>query len=108
MPFFKNCHQISDDTDPLLSKVVARGKVDIQIDYPIQCNPRFRRSRKTWTGADVVNEVRTIYQKFIYKSHKSEHQYGVWGHDIGDLVVEGFSVRKRAGKPPLITLNIGS
>lgn len=42
---------------------------------------------------DLIKEIRKIYKE-IYKNKESVIKYGVWGHDIYDLCIEGITIYK--------------
>jgi hypothetical protein len=82
---------------PLLNgkvKVTRRQTIVVKLDYPLGATVRFTRTKKGgWTLQQIANEIHRIYQTKIYAGAKVEDEYGVWGHDIGDLVLEGIDVR---------------
>lgn len=41
----------------------------------------------------LIKEIRKTYRK-IYKNRESVIKYGVWGHDIYDLLIEGITLYK--------------
>lgn len=41
----------------------------------------------------LINEIRKTYKE-IYKNRESAIKYGIWGHDIYDLQIEGITVYK--------------
>lgn len=51
----------------------------------------------------LIQEIRRVYKE-IYKDRKSIIKYGVWGHDIYDLVIESIEVFKDGS----VDVNIGS
>jgi hypothetical protein len=71
---------------------VSRAKtLTFHVDYPLSRPDRslaeytFTRSRKNgWTLDNVVSAIRSIYRQI----YKNAEKYGVWGHDISDLVIE--------------------
>jgi hypothetical protein len=78
---------------------------ELQIDYP--CD---RTLFHIQTGANgmgtlrLVKEIGKSYQK-IYKDADTTNPYNVWGHDVGDLVIERISVDYVSKK---IKLAVGS
>jgi len=75
-----------------------------KIDYPVT-NPKevelTHEDGRGWTRREFVEAVRSAYVE-IYSAEadpghvpgtlnrgRSEGPYGIWGHDIGDLVLEG-------------------
>lgn len=59
------------------------------------------------TTYDLIDFVAKIYQEEVYKDDESCSKYGVWGHDICDLVFEGFEIDVN-GVDNTIHLLIGS
>lgn len=51
----------------------------------------------------LINEIRRVYKE-IYKDRESVIKYGVWGHDIYDLCIEGITLYKDGS----VDVNIGS
>ena len=63
------------------------GKVRIVLDYPLD-NPvlfEVELDTEAWSYADIC---KAIADKYLEIYENAEH-HGVWGHDIGDLVIEG-------------------
>ena len=55
---------------------------------------------------ELITAIRETYTK-IYKEEKKSHRYGIWGHSIYDLYIEGISIME--GKDnPIIKVYIGS
>lgn len=51
----------------------------------------------------LISEIRRTYNE-IYKSRESAIKYGIWGHDIYDLCIEGITIYKNNS----INVDIGS
>ena len=41
----------------------------------------------------LINQIRKTYRE-IYKNRESAIKYGIWGHDIYDLQIEGITIYK--------------
>lgn len=104
-------------------KVILAHTITIEYDYPLSVKVRFTHTRKGgWTRNALARAIQKDYKR-IYREEDagvgkptgnipgmlnrdfSDGPYGIWGHDIGDLVVEcvNYSVKKR-----LVRLDIGS
>ena len=102
-------------------RVIRKENIVITYNYPLELAVDFPHKRKGgWTRKALFAVIQKDYAK-IYRDEdkavgptgrlgstlnrdKSDGPYGIWGHDIGDLVVEGVTVSDN-GK---ITLSIGS
>lgn len=51
----------------------------------------------------LINKIRETYQE-VYKNRESCIKYGVWGHDIYDLIIEGIILYEDNS----VEVNIGS
>ena len=55
---------------------------------------------------ELITQIRDTYKK-IYEEEDKTHKYGIWGHSIYDLYIEGISILE--GKfNPIIKVYIGS
>lgn len=85
----------------LISK---RKSIKIQFDYPLGSAPTFVLKRRA--GAKGI--TRRVFAAFVQRTYRkiyaNEERYGIWGHDIGDLVLEGAEERK----PGKFKLHVGS
>lgn len=102
------------DADELITK---KKEIVIKFDYPLSTPAEMKfKSTKGFTRKKIFECIHKGYKK-IYASEKdpghipgmynrktSEGKYGIWGHDIGDLVVE----EVQQTKPGYFTLSIGS
>lgn len=59
------------------------------IDYPIKNCVEFEVEYETLH--DLVDEIRRAYH-YVYKDVNKNNPFGVWGHDIGDLWIEGIEI----------------
>lgn len=91
------------------NKIVSKRKIArFFIDYPLNAEVSFRRrSKNGWTRQKLVSTIKSIYKNNIYKH---PDKYGVWGHDIRDLVIERIRVRDAAliKGTIIVTMDIGS
>jgi hypothetical protein len=77
---------------------------NLEVDYPLsKPYPTFaiRTGKKGMTLDGILREVGKAYKKVYANTDK----YGIWGHDIGDLHVEGIQVNF---KTKHIYLSMGS
>jgi len=102
-------------------RVIRKENIVIVYNYPLDLAVDFPHKRKGgWTRKALFAAIQKDYAK-IYRDEdkavgptghvpgmlnrdRSDGPYGIWGHDIGDLVVEGVTVSDK-GK---VTLRIGS
>lgn len=59
------------------------------IDYPVENYVEFEIEFRTLH--ELVDEIREAYQ-FVYKDADKGNPFGIWGHDIGDLRIEGIEI----------------
>lgn len=76
-------------------------KARMTIDYPVENYVEFEVEFKTLH--ELVDEIRRAYH-FVYKDADKGNPFGIWGHDIGDLWIEGISIYPGN----IIDLSIGS
>lgn len=90
----------------MTEKVWAGKTIAIEFDYPIHTPVVFSYSRKGgWTLGQVIQKVIDGYEKI----YESDYLYGIWGHNIGDLVLEGLTITyPKMGQGPLVRLDVGS
>jgi hypothetical protein len=73
------------------------------IDYPVSLT--YVKNIKTGkTGKDSVDIIRAIGVAYTHVYNDTE-KYGIWGHDMDDLVIEGIKVNHTK---KIIELLIGS
>ena len=104
-------------------KVILAHTITIEYDYPLSVKVQVKHHKKGgFTRKDIAKAIHKDYHDIYRKEDKavgkptghipgmlnrdfSDGTYGIWGHDIGDLVVEcvNYSVKKR-----LVRLDIGS
>lgn len=75
------------DDKPIGSIFLPAGTWTVTIDYPLSVEYTFK-VKGPISGYDLAIKVAKEYVK-IYNAPKV---WGIWGHGIGDLVVEGFVV----------------
>ena len=94
-------------------KLPANKTYELIIDYPLS-NPARYQIKTGKTGMGLVKLLGTIgklYQKTYdvedssMDNEEDGGRYGIWGHDIGDLALEGIDINHKTKK---ITLDIGS
>jgi hypothetical protein len=92
--------------------------VTIVFEYPLTREARLEfKSETGFTRAEIIECIRAGYRK-IYAEDGGEHspdlpcwmaapnsKWGIWGHDIGDLMIEGVDVDADTG---IVDLCIGS
>jgi len=99
-----DCSIPIEDSSPLKGNVdLPRNKVyTLVIDYPLDNPAKFQIK----TGIKGMSSIQVI-DKIIKSYHKVYEQniHGVWGHDIGDLMLVTVYVDH---KKKLITLDVDS
>jgi hypothetical protein len=108
--------------------VIPEGKVTVVIDYPLTNNYKFELlSKKGFTREQLIkgisNEYYLLYDeeeksatvktipaknRKIYNRNQTNGKYGIWGHDIGDLVLDEIQVYKNAKGEVTLTLQLES
>jgi len=109
--------------------VISEDKVTIVIDYPLKNEFRFDlNSTNGFTREKLVSEISKNYLKLyeeeertatiktvpvekrtkIYNRNETNGKYGIWGHDISDLVLSEIVVYRTSGGQIILTLNMES
>jgi hypothetical protein len=108
--------------------VITQSKVTIFVDYPLTNTYIFElTSPKGFTRTQLIYEISKQYyqlydeeertatiktlpleQRTIYNRNKTDGKYGIWGHDIGDLVLAEIIVYKTSNGIIFLTLEIES
>ena len=108
--------------------VIPEAKVTVIIDYPLSNNYKFQlTSNKGFTRAQLINEISKQYYRLydeeektatvktiplkdrkIYNRNQTDGKYGIWGHDIGDLVLDEIHVYKNQNGEVTLTLQLES
>ncbi len=108
--------------------VIPETKLTVIIDYPVSSICKFElNSERGFTRAQLINEIsRHYYQLYseeekttttktvplknrkIYNRNQTNGKYGIWGHDIGDLVLDQIDVYKNASGELILILQIES
>ena len=102
--------------------VITDEKIEIEFDYPLGKTVRFSYNKKGgWKKNDIIKKIREGYRR-IYKEEDevvgktgnikgmwnrgfSNGPYEIYGHHVGDLVIEMVSYDT---KKKLVLLSIGS
>jgi hypothetical protein len=85
-PEYKNEIQRNGETN----RVVWYGEdLEVTINYPLSKDYTFRVS-----GPLTRQQLAAEVQKHYKKIYKNPEQWGVWGHDIGDLILHTLYVYK--------------
>jgi hypothetical protein len=85
------------DSIPILAIRRARefsGTLTIRLDYPLNeaVTLTVEQPAGGWTWADFCFAVADAYER-VYR----EQPTNVWGHEIGDLVLQGYAKKNRDG-----------
>lgn len=109
--------------------VIKHTSIKIIIDYPLTNQYEFiLNSDKGFTRAELLSQISTHYYKLFDEEESSatiktipvdkrttmanrnqtDGKYGIWGHDIADLVLSSISVYKTANGEMVLSLNIES
>ncbi len=109
--------------------VISESKVTIIIDYPLTKEYRFElESKNGFTREKLLKEISENYYKIYeeeestaiiktipadkrtttYNRNQTDGKYGIWGHDISDLVLSEISVYKTLNGQIILALTIES
>ena len=108
--------------------VINESKVTIIVDYPLTNTYIFElTSLSGFTRTQLIYEISKQYyqlydeeertakiktlpleQRTIYNRNRTDGKYGIWGHDIGDLVLNEIIVHKTSNGMIFLTLEIES
>jgi hypothetical protein len=80
---------VKGEEDDLSALFTKKKRVTIRFEYPLSNAFDFTfENPNGFTVAALVDHVQSTYAE-IYADPDPD-KYGIWGHDIGDLVIEGF------------------
>jgi hypothetical protein len=84
-------------------KLPTNQTFDLIINYPLDREYHFviKTGKKGMGLIDLLRKIGKVYNKIYFDPDK----YGVWGHDIHDLQLEGINVDFKTKK---ITIEVGS
>lgn len=83
-------------------RVTQTARITIVYEYPLHGTHEIIHNRKTgWTLQQICAAVQNDYKKIYDRPNR----YGIWGHGIGDLVIESIQYNPRNRK---VILGIGS
>ena len=108
--------------------VVPDKKVTIIIDYPLSSEHKFDvTSAGGFTRQQLVEAISKEYHRIyeeeeatakiktlplakrkMYNRNQTDGKYGIWGHDLGDLVLDEILIYKTEGGEIVLTLEIES
>lgn len=108
--------------------VIPQTSLTIIIDYPLSTNYKFGLvSTGGFTRAQLITEISTHYYQIyeeeertatvktvplndrkIYNRNRTNGKYGIWGHDIGDLVLDEIHVYKNGTGEMFLILQLES
>lgn len=108
--------------------VIKEKELAVIVDYPLSSNYKFELiSKKGFTRAQLINEISNRYyqlydeeektatiktvpmqQRKIFNRNQTNGKYGIWGHDIGDLVLDEIHVFKNEIGKVTLTLQLES
>jgi hypothetical protein len=89
--FLKNCISVCDGKDlDDYSKIIVKGdEATIVFDYPLSGKFEFKfKNKGGFTLGKIINLVSKTYEKI----YKDPQKYGIWGHEMGNLFIEGIVV----------------
>lgn len=70
---------------------LPRGSFTVTLDYPLDTNHKFV-VKGPMTATQLGIAICQEYGKIYAEDAKDPEKYGIWGHDIGDLYIEGVKV----------------
>lgn len=77
---------------------------DLFLSYPLEVVVKQTITFKSLY--ELITKIRETYKE-LYKKEEKTHEFGIWGHSIYDLFIEGISIME--GKDnPIIRVYIGS
>ena len=108
--------------------VIPEANISVIIDYPLLKNYKFElNSKKGFTRAQLIKEISKQYYRVydeeektatiktiplknrtIYNRNQTNGKYGIWGHDISDLVLDEIHVYKNHKGKVTLTLQLQS
>ncbi len=108
--------------------VIPETKLTIIIDYPVTSSYKFNLvSKSGFTRAQLIHEISKHYyqlydeeektatiktiplkERKIYNRNRTNGKYGIWGHDIGDLVLDEIHVYKNTSGNVYLILQLES
>lgn len=108
--------------------IIPDKKLTIIIDYPLSSNYTFELSSDTgFSREHLVTEICRHYyllyeeeektatvktiplkERKIYNRNQTNGKYGIWGHDISDLILSEILVRKTDSGEIILTLQMES
>ena len=84
----------------------ANKKYELTIDYPLSSPAKYIiKTGKGMNFIGLLKEIGKAYIKVYADDDKNDSKYGIWGHEITDLALEGISIDH---KKKTIKLDIGS
>lgn len=99
------CEQVASN-DFEVKDVIFPEKInaDLFLSYPLSV---VVKQPITFTSLyTLISQIRETYKK-IYEEEKGTNKYGIWGHSIYDLYIEGITIMEGKNNP-IIKVNIGS
>ena len=111
------------------SVVIPESEVTILLDYPLTRSYQFNvKSKDGFTREQLLNYISGAYYKVYkeeeqsatvktiptekrtttYNRNRTDGMYGIWGHDIADLVLSEIVVYKLSDGKIILSLNIES
>jgi hypothetical protein len=109
--------------------VIEEDTITLIIDYPLTNEFRLKiNSKHGFTRRELITEISKAYYKLfeeeeatatiktipvekrttVYNRNQTNGKYGIWGHDIADLVLADVMVYKALNGEILLSLNIES
>ena len=74
--------------------ISTRKSIEVKFDYPLGSAPTFVLRRRAGAKGITRRVFAAFEQRTYRKIYANEDRYGIWGHNIGDLVLEGAEERK--------------
>ena len=85
----------------IFSDSLKNREVSVTLSYPLKTKHTFTFLTKEGSVSELITKIVLEYKK-IYKNHT---KYGIWGHCLGDLWIEGIILDTTSNN---IELYIGS
>jgi hypothetical protein len=87
-----------------LDQVISQGSIKVRFDYPLDGTGVVLEFAGPVTIRKFVSHVAEAYERIYREEAATPGKYAIWGHDPGDLYLEGFA----PGKDNVWTLYMGS
>lgn len=86
-------------------RVTRKENITIRYHYPLGADVDLPFKKKGgWTRGELFNVIQEGYVKIYEEEDAGVKNYGIWGHDLGDLVLEEVKITDEGQ----VRLSVGS